>query len=198
VTPAPCRGHDELGPEPADRDPERLSALAELVEGISLGRLGQSATSSVVRREKTSGQARRRCNAMELVLPIRLVYSVFRRHACGASRARAPAHALLGDLAAVDDHGEDVSDNEDPTHQARAIQMSVPTGCCANRSRIVLTMDVTAGFRRRRAPDRACGGGHECRADERQEDERVGERARTVHGLRGETGGSQRSTSTPG
>src|SRR6266536_3996547 len=30
-----------------------------------------------------------------------------------------------------------------PTHQARAIQMSVPTGCWVNRSRIALTMDVT-------------------------------------------------------
>ena len=30
-----------------------------------------------------------------------------------------------------------------PTHQARAIQMSVPTGCCVNRSRIALTIDVT-------------------------------------------------------
>src|SRR5262249_5104138 len=30
-----------------------------------------------------------------------------------------------------------------PRHQARALQMSVPTGCCANRSRTVLTMDVT-------------------------------------------------------
>ncbi len=30
-----------------------------------------------------------------------------------------------------------------PTHQARAIQMSEPTGCWVNRSRIALTMDVT-------------------------------------------------------
>src|ERR1700722_16197537 len=30
-----------------------------------------------------------------------------------------------------------------PTHQARAIQMSVPTGCCVNTARIALTMDVT-------------------------------------------------------
>src|SRR5579864_2775785 len=30
-----------------------------------------------------------------------------------------------------------------PTHQARATQMSLPTGCPANRSRIELTMDVT-------------------------------------------------------
>src|SRR5215467_12304984 len=30
-----------------------------------------------------------------------------------------------------------------PTHQARAIQMSPPTGCCANRARIVLTIAVT-------------------------------------------------------
>src|SRR4029453_8995959 len=33
-----------------------------------------------------------------------------------------------------------------PTHQARAIQMSVPTGCCVNRSRIALTMDVTGWY----------------------------------------------------
>src|SRR3984957_13271537 len=30
-----------------------------------------------------------------------------------------------------------------PTHQARAIQMSAPTGCWVYRSRSVLTMDVT-------------------------------------------------------
>src|ERR1700736_2464686 len=33
-----------------------------------------------------------------------------------------------------------------PTHQARAIQMAVPTGCCVNRSRMALTMDVTGWF----------------------------------------------------
>src|SRR6187397_3695136 len=33
-----------------------------------------------------------------------------------------------------------------PTHQASAIQMSSPTGCCANRSRIVLTIGVTGWF----------------------------------------------------
>src|SRR4029079_11988894 len=33
-----------------------------------------------------------------------------------------------------------------PTHQARAIQMSVPTGCWVNRLRIALTMDVTGWF----------------------------------------------------
>ena len=33
-----------------------------------------------------------------------------------------------------------------PTHQARAIQMSVPTGCCVSRSRIALTMDVTGWY----------------------------------------------------
>ena len=33
-----------------------------------------------------------------------------------------------------------------PRHQARAIQMSVLTGCCVYRSRIVLTMDVTGWF----------------------------------------------------
>src|ERR1700686_3072217 len=30
-----------------------------------------------------------------------------------------------------------------PTHQARAIQMSVATGCCVNRPRTALTMEVT-------------------------------------------------------
>src|SRR5438270_9295864 len=30
-----------------------------------------------------------------------------------------------------------------PAHQARAIQMSLLTGCCVNRSRIALTMEVT-------------------------------------------------------
>src|SRR5262252_1343023 len=33
-----------------------------------------------------------------------------------------------------------------PTHQARAIQMSEPPGCCANRARIVLTIEVTGWF----------------------------------------------------
>src|SRR6266496_2071975 len=33
-----------------------------------------------------------------------------------------------------------------PRHQARAIQMSVLTGCRANRSRIALTIDVTGWF----------------------------------------------------
>src|SRR5579859_401160 len=33
-----------------------------------------------------------------------------------------------------------------PTHQARATQMPVPTGCWVNRSRIALTMDVTGWF----------------------------------------------------
>src|SRR5438105_5891819 len=33
-----------------------------------------------------------------------------------------------------------------PLHQARAIQMSAPTGCCVNRSRIALTIDVTGWF----------------------------------------------------
>src|SRR6478609_5785105 len=31
-------------------------------------------------------------------------------------------------------------------HQPRAIQMSVPTGCCVNRSRIALTIEVTGWF----------------------------------------------------
>src|SRR5690348_17726930 len=30
-----------------------------------------------------------------------------------------------------------------PTHQARAIQMSPPTGCCSNKALIVLTIEVT-------------------------------------------------------
>jgi hypothetical protein len=30
-----------------------------------------------------------------------------------------------------------------PRIQAKAIQMLVPPGCCVNRSRMVLTMDVT-------------------------------------------------------
>ena len=34
-------GSRRTGPEPADRDPEHLPALADLVEGISLGRLDQ-------------------------------------------------------------------------------------------------------------------------------------------------------------
>ena len=33
-----------------------------------------------------------------------------------------------------------------PTHQASAIQMPLPTGCWANRSRMALTIDVTGWF----------------------------------------------------
>src|ERR1700750_2924290 len=33
-----------------------------------------------------------------------------------------------------------------PTHQERATQMSCPTGCCASRALIVLTIEVTGWF----------------------------------------------------
>src|SRR5689334_1850043 len=33
-----------------------------------------------------------------------------------------------------------------PTHQERATQMSLPTGCCSNRALIVLTIEVTGWF----------------------------------------------------
>src|ERR1044071_9489498 len=33
-----------------------------------------------------------------------------------------------------------------PTHQARAVQMSLPTGCSASRLRIALTIEVTGWF----------------------------------------------------
>src|SRR5260221_14515820 len=33
-----------------------------------------------------------------------------------------------------------------PTHQARAIQIAPPTGCCSNKALIVLTMEVTGWF----------------------------------------------------
>src|SRR6476646_4960998 len=33
-----------------------------------------------------------------------------------------------------------------PPHQGRAIQISLPTGCCSNRARIVLTIEVTGWF----------------------------------------------------
>src|ERR1700687_6243239 len=33
-----------------------------------------------------------------------------------------------------------------PTHQARAIQISPPTGCCSNNALIVLTIEVTGWF----------------------------------------------------
>ena len=52
----------------------------------------------------------------------------------------------LGDPAAVRDHGEDVRDDEDADAPGEAIQMSVPTGCCVNRSRIALTMIVTGWY----------------------------------------------------
>ena len=42
-----------------------------------------------------------------------------------------------------------------PTHQASATQMSLPTGCPANRSWIVLTIEVTGWFsaNQRTGPD---------------------------------------------
>src|SRR5260221_14098645 len=33
-----------------------------------------------------------------------------------------------------------------PTHQARAIQIAPPTGCCSNKALIVLTIEVTGWF----------------------------------------------------
>ena len=72
-----------------------------------------------------------------------------------------------------------------PRHQARAIQMSLPTGLLGKqvldrvddrRDRLVLSEDAHGtrhGVR-----------GDESRTDERQEDQRVGESAGTVHGLR--------------
>ena len=33
-----------------------------------------------------------------------------------------------------------------PTHQARAIQMSLPTGCWSNKALIVSTIEVTGWF----------------------------------------------------
>src|SRR5690349_20800813 len=33
-----------------------------------------------------------------------------------------------------------------PAHQARAIQISWPTGCCSHSARIVLTIEVTGWF----------------------------------------------------
>src|ERR1700694_473308 len=33
-----------------------------------------------------------------------------------------------------------------PMHQARAIQISPPTGCCSNKALIVLTIEVTGWF----------------------------------------------------
>src|SRR5690242_10640338 len=33
-----------------------------------------------------------------------------------------------------------------PTHQARAVQISLPTGCCSNKALIELTIEVTGWF----------------------------------------------------
>ena len=62
-----------------------------------------------------------------------------------AYQARSPNRdGALGDPAAVGGHGEAVCDDEDGyILQASAIQMPVPTGCCVNRWRMVLTIDVT-------------------------------------------------------
>jgi hypothetical protein len=76
-----------------------------------------------------------------------------------------------------------------PTHQARAVQMSVPTGCWAYRSRMVLTMGATGWWSGEGAHRAGHGGGDdEGRADEGQEDERVGEPARAVDGGGGQAG----------
>ena len=98
------------------------------------------------------------------------------------------AHCLgraagLGNLAAVRAHGEDVRDDSMPTHQARAIQMSRADRLL--REQVADRVDdrchrLVLGEGAHRAGHGL--GGHEGRADERQEDERIGERTGTVRG----------------
>ena len=97
-------------------------------------------------------------------------------------------NALLGDPAAVGAHGEDVRDDEDADAPGegdpdvgadRLLCEQVADRVDDRRHRLVL------GEGAHRAGHRL--GEHECRADERQEDERVGECARAVHGLRRQT-----------
>src|SRR5829696_8707227 len=103
--------------------------------------------------------------------------------------ASTPLDALLGEPAAVNDHGEGAGDDEDagtpgkgdPDVGAdRLLGEQVADRIDDGRHRLVLG----------EGPHRAWHGvgGHECRADERQEDERVGECDCAVRGLRGETG----------
>ena len=66
--------------------------------------------------------------------------------------------------------------------------MSVPTDVRVNRSRMALTIEVTGWFSAKAHRAGHGVGGHEGRADEGQEDERVGERAGAVGGLGGEPG----------
>src|ERR1700694_3004113 len=94
----------------------------------------------------------------------------------------------LGDPAAVNNHGEDVRDDEDADTPGKGdpdvgadglLCEQVADRVDDGRHRLVL------GEGAYWAGHRVCR--HECRADERQKDERVGECARAVHGLRGET-----------
>ena len=100
------------------------------------------------------------------------------------------AGCLVGDPAAVGGHGEDVRDDEDAdtpgegdpdVGAGRLLCEQVADGVDDGRHRLVL------GEGAHRAGHGL--GGHERRADERQEDERVGERARAVRGVRGKTRG---------
>ncbi|HEX2319648.1 MAG TPA: hypothetical protein VHJ18_11765 [Streptosporangiaceae bacterium] len=88
------------------------------------------------------------------------------------------------ELATVDGDGGGVADDEDADEPGEGDPMSLPTGCWANRARMVSTIEVTGWF----SANQATGawhrvGGHERRADERQEDQRVAECARAVDGL---------------
>src|ERR1700761_3058290 len=96
---------------------------------------------------------------------------------------------VSGDFAVVGGRGQGVGDDEDAEAPGKGgpdaaadwllseqVTDRVDDGCHG----------LVVGERTYRAGHRA--GGHECRADERQEDERVGEGARAVYGLRGEPG----------
>src|ERR1700680_2858996 len=109
---------------------------------------------------------------------------------CMALRMRAMGFGPpLGDPAAVNNHGEDVRDDEDADTPGKGdpdvgadglLCEQVADRIDDGRHWLVLGEGAYwAGHRVRR---------HECRADERQKDERVGECARAVHGLRGQTG----------
>jgi predicted ATPase/DNA-binding SARP family transcriptional activator len=94
-----------------------------------------------------------------------------------------------GDLAVVDGHGEGVADDED----AKAPGEGGPDAGADRLSREQVADRVDDGCHGLVVGEGAYraghgAGGHECRADERQEDERVGVGAPALGGLRGQAG----------
>src|SRR4029453_17151391 len=107
------------------------------------------------------------------------------------ARSSAPASsnpyetALLGGLVVVGGHGEGVGDDEDAGTPGQGDPDVGADGLLC----VQVADRVDDGCHRRVLGEGAHRSGHgcggdECRADERQDDQRVGERARAVHGRR--------------